>query len=467
MANSTKDAVSRQVQKEREALQSSCGLPFRDLLSAERIQLALDDAEVEFRERIFTPMVTLWAFLSQAIAGEDTSCQDAVSRVLVDRVARGKKPCSTDNHSYCQARRRLPETVIANLTRDMGQQLHRDAQEDWLWHGRRVTIVDGSTATMPDTPENQAEFPQGKSQKPGLGFPILRFVLLLSLSVGTALECALGPCRGKRTGEQNLFRQTWSAFRLGDVALADRLYDNYRDVVLLKRGGIDVVFGKNQSRQCDFRRGRRLGKDDHVVTWQKPQYHASRFESREEWESLPETIEMREVRLIVRRKGYRTRTVLVVTTLLDHAEYSPRELTDLFARRWHCELDIRSIKDALGMHHLRCNTPEMVRKELWVHLLAYNLIRVRMAQAAAVSGCLPRELSFTEAKRHIENFAPYLGTNDSTEYARIERALIDAIANGRLINRPGRKEPRAIKKRNQKYPYLTKPRAQARKRLVA
>jgi Transposase DDE domain len=467
MANRTKESVSRQLQQECKALQSSSGLPFSELLSEETIRSALDEAGIKFRERIFTPAVTFWAFLSQSIAGEDTSCQDAVSRVLVDRVARGKRPCSTDNNSYCQARQRLPEMAIANLTRQTGQQLHRDAQEDWLWHRRRVTIVDGSTATMPDTPENQAEFPQGKSQKPGLGFPILRFVLLLSLSVGTVLECALGPCRGKRSGEQNLFRQTWSAFRPGDVVLADRLYDNYRDVALLKRDGIDVVFGKNRSRQCDFRRGRRLGKDDHVVTWHKPQYHASRFESRQEWESLPETIEMREVRLVVRRKGYRTRTVVVVTTLLDGEEYSRRELTDLFALRWHCELDIRSIKVALGMHHLRCKTPEMVRKELWMHLLAYNLIRVRMAQAAAVSGCLPRELSFTDAKRHIENFAPYLSTTQGSEHARIERALIDAIASGRLSNRPGRKEPRAIKKRNQKYPYLTKPRAEARKRLPA
>jgi Transposase DDE domain len=338
MANRSKESVRSQVQKEREVLESSPGLPFRDLLSAERIQLALDDAGVEFRERIFTPAVTLWAFLSQAMAGEDTSCQDAVSRVLVDRVAQKKNPCSTETTSYCRARRRLPETMIAELTRDTGQQLHRDAQKDWLWHGRHVTIVDGSTATMPDTPENQAEFPQSKSQKPGLGFPILRFVLLLSLSVGTALECALGPCRGKRSGEQNLFRQTWNALSAGDVVLADRLYDNYRDVALLKRRGIDVVFGKNQSRHCDFRRGRRLGKDDHAVIWHKPQYHASRFESREEWKSLPDTIEMREVRLIVRRKGYRTRTVVVVTTLLDCTEYSRRELTDLFARRWHCEV---------------------------------------------------------------------------------------------------------------------------------
>ncbi len=467
MAHRTKESVLSQVQTELGALNSASGLPFRELLSGEKILSALEQAGIDFRERVFTPMVTLWAFLSQGMSGKDTSCQDAVSRVLADRVARGQKPCSPDTSSYCQARRRLPEQAIANLTRQTGQELHREAPEEWLWHGRRVKIVDGSTATMADTPENQAQFPQSKTQKPGLGFPILRFVVLLSLSVGTVLECALGGCRGKKTGEQSLFRQMWSALNPGDILLGDRLYDNYRDVALLKRGGVDTVFGKNSSRHCDFRRGQKLGKDDHVVVWKKPQYHASRFESRAEWKSLPETIEMREVRVTVRRKGYRTRTVAVITTLLDAEQYSTRELTDLFAERWHCELDLRSIKNALGMGHLRCKSPEMVRKELWMHLLAYNLIRVRMAQAAAVQGALPRKLSFTAAKRYIQNFAPYLSSHRGSEHCRLEAELLKAIAACRLDSRPGRKEPRAIKKRNQKYSYLTKSRAQARKKLMA
>jgi hypothetical protein len=466
MANRTKESVLSQVQTALTVLRSSSGLPFRDLLSGDRIIAALEQAGIDFRKRIFTPMVTLWAFLSQEVAG-GTSCQDAVSRVLAERVARGQKPCSPDTNSYCQARRRLPEAVIANLTRQTGRELHRDALEEWRWNGRSVKIVDGSTITMADTPENQAEFPQSKTQKPGLGFPILRFVAVLSLSVGTVLECALGACRGKKTGEQSLFRQIWGTFVSGDILVGDRLYDNYRDVVLLKRDGVDCVFGKNSSRHCDFRRGRKLGKHDHIVVWQKPQYHASRFKSREEWKSLPETVEMREVRTIVRRKGFRTRTVVIVTTLLDAEQYSARELTDLFAERWHCELDLRSIKKALGMDHLRCKTPEMVRKELWTHLLAYNLIRVRMAQAAALHGRLPRRLSFTAAQNHIHNFAPYLSTTTGAKRCRLEAELLRAIAACRLDNRPGRKEPRAIKKRNQKYSYLTKPRSQARKGLPA
>lgn len=467
MANRTRESLLGHVQAELENLDSSKGLPFRHLLSHERISAALERAGVEFRDRVYNPLVTLWAFLSQVVARKDSSCEDAVSRVLADRVAHGRKACSTDTSSYCQARLRLPEQVIVDLTRETGRELHREARAHWLWKGRRVVLVDGSTATMADTPENQAEYPQSRNQKAGLGFPILRFVVLLSLAVGTTLECALGACHGKKTGEQSLFRRTWDALDEHDIVLGDRLYDSYRDIALLKARGVDVLFGKKQSRDCDFRRGRKLGRNDHVVVWNKPRYDTSRYESKEVWESLPDEMEMREVRVTIRRKGYKTRTVAVVTTLLDPQQYSAEELTDLFSQRWHCELDLRSIKQALGMHHLKCKTPEMVRKELWMHLLAYNVIRVRMAQAAALHGVAPRTLSFSAAKTLIHNFAPHLSTTSGAEHRRIELELLRAIARCPVGQRPGRKEPRAVKKRVQKYSYLTKPRTEARKHLTA
>lgn len=467
MANRTKESVLGQVQSERQSLESSEALPFRELLNGERVLAALKAEKVEFRDRIFNPMVTLWAFLSQVIARKDSSCEDAVSRVLADRVARGEKACSSDTNSYCQARGRLPEPLLANLTRELGRELAGLALPEWLWKERHIKIADGSTATMADTRENQAAYPQSRNQKAGLGFPILRFVVILSLSVGTVLECAVGACRGKKTGEQSLFRETWDALEANDIVLGDRLYDAYRDIALLRGRGIDVVFGRKQSRHCDFRRGRQLGPDDHVVVWKKPKYDASRYANKKEWESLPQEMEMREVRTTVRRPGYRMRKVVIVTTLLDPQQYPAKDLTDLFSQRWHCELDLRSIKQALGMCHLRCKTPEMVRKELWTHLLAYNLIRVRMAQAAAVHGPAPRSLSFTAAKILIHNFAPYLGCTSRYEHRRLEAELLQAIARCRLPKRPGRKEPRAVKKRQQKYSYLTKPRYQARKRLAA
>jgi hypothetical protein len=467
MAHRTKEALAGHVQLEFERLESEEGLPFRELLDEKRLRDALQRAGVKWRDGIYPPMVTLCAFLSQAIATDDPSCQNAVSRVLVDRVRRKLKPCSTDTSSYCTARGRLPEQVVADLTRERGQGLHRQAPSDWLWNGRRIVLVDGSTETMDDTPANQEEYPQSRGQKAGLGFPILRYVVLLSLAVGTALECAIGPCRGKHTGEQSLFRRTWDALHPGDLVLGDCLYDAYRDIVQLKARGIDSLFGKKQSRKCDFRKGRRLGKDDHLVVWKKTKYTASRYQSREEWKLLPDEIEMREVRVTVRRKGHKTRTIMIVTTLLDAEQYPVKDLAALFAARWNCELDLRSIKRVLGMHHSRCQSPEMVRKELWMHLLAYNLIRVRMAQAAARHDVLPRELSFTAATNHIHNFAHDLRSASGPEHDRIEGELLKAIAACRVGNRPGRKDPRAVKKRQQKYSFLTQPRNLARKRLAA
>jgi hypothetical protein len=281
------------------------------------------------------------------------------------------------------------------------------------------------------------------------------------------LDCAISGCKGKKTGEESLFRSVWGALQPGDIVLGDSLYDAYRDIALLRSQGIDCLFGKKQSRQCDFRRGRRLGPDDHVVIWKRPKYDSQRFGSREEWEQLPEEMEMREVRLRVRRRGFRTRTIVIVTTLLDAQEYSSAELTGLFGQRWHCELDLRSIKQVLGMHHLRCRSPSMVRKALWTFLLGYNLIRVRMAQAAAVHGVLPRCLSFTAAKTHVHHFAIYLSLAPADEFRRLEAELLKLIAACEVVSRPGRKEPRAVKKRTQKYSYLTKPRTQARKQLAA
>ena len=467
MAIGSKEAVSQQVQSEVQKDRESEGLPFRDLLSEERILEALANAGVEFRDRIYTPMVTLWAFLSQVMDGKESSCQKAVSRVLADRVERHKPACSPDTSSYCAARARLPEKAIADLARETGQKLDQKVDENLLWKGRHVAIVDGSTYTMADTEENQKEYPQSSSQKAGLGFPMARIVVFLSLAVGTVLECAMGAARGKKTGEQSLFRATWNVLKSGDIVLGDCLFDAYRDIAQLKDRSVDSVFGKKQSRKVDFRHGQQLGPHDHVVTWHKPKYDANRFSSKAEWDALPDTLSMREIRIKVRRKGYRTRTIMIVTTLLDATIYSAKDLTELFAMRWHCELDLRSIKRSLGMHHLRCKTPEMVRKEMWTHLLAYNLIRVRMAQAAVVHGLKPRNISFSAAKSLIQEFAKPLKKARGAEVARIEGELLKAISKCKVGNRPGRKEPRAVKKREKKYSYLTKPRAKARKGLKA
>ena len=459
---------ARQVRAERQALQAQDGLPFRKLLAPERIAAALTAAGIEFRERIYTPMVTLWAFLSQVVGTTNGSCEDAVARIAADRAARGRGRCSPDTSSYCEARARLPEEVLRRLALETGQQLHQGAQSDWLWKGRSVKIADGSTALLPDTPENQAAYPQSSTQKKGLGFPMVRFVVILSLAAGAVLECAVGACAGKGTGELTLFRQLWKVLVSGDILLADRLYDSFRDISQLKARGVDCLCGMHVTRRPDFRRGRQLGQDDHVVVWHKPRYNHVRYDSREQWEALPESIEMREIRRVIRRKGLRTRKVVLVTTLLDAKLYPAADVAALFAQRWNCELDLRSIKRSLGMYQLRCRTPEMARKELWTYLLGYNLIRARMAQAAAVHDCPPRKLSFTGARTQMEHFGQRMqSAADPQTRDRIELAMLAAIAGCRVGDRPDRKEPRELKRRSQKYPLMTKPRTQARQRLTA
>ena len=467
MAYRSKQGLQRHLQNEVQELKSSAELPFRKLLDERRLCASLARAGKAFRKRVFDPLTTLCAFLSQCVASKDSSCEDAVSRVLADRIARGESRCSPDTGSYCNARSRLPEQAIADLARETAQELEQQSPQKWLWKGRHVKIIDGSTAELTDTPENQAEYPQSRTQKAGLGFPMLRMAVLFSLATGAALEGALGPCRGKKTGEQSLFRRMWDALQPGDIVLGDRLFDAYRDIAQLLARGVDTVFGKKQSRRCDFRQGRKLGRDDHIVTWKKPPFDSKRFDTRAEWEALPDEIQMRELRCVVRRPGFLTRVVIVVTTLLDAELYTAQDVAQLFAQRWHCELDLRSIKQSLGMRRLRCKTPAMARKELWVYLLAYNLIRVRMAQAAQVHGELPRNLSFTSAKTHIHNFADKMGAASKPLRDRLEAELLLAIASCRVGQRPGRKEPRAVKKRQQKYSYLTKPRLQARQRLAA
>lgn len=466
MADSTGKSIAEQVQTEMKALLESASLPFAALLSVERITAALKSAGIESQESVYTPQVTLWAFLTQVLI-KDGSCETAVAHVLVHRIEKGLEACSSSTGSYCDARKRLPESFISGLATDVGTELHNQAPNEWKLHGREILTVDGSTAIMTDTKKNQEEYPQSSNQKQGLGFPILRFVVLLSLATGTVLGCAIGACRGKKTGEQSLFRKLSNQLKKGTILLGDCLFDAYVDIGELQQKGVDVVFGMKQSRKHDFRRGRKLGPDDHVVLWTKPKYNKSRFDSREEWDALPETMEMREARLIVKRRGYKTRIIMVITTLLDAEMYTKADLMNLFAQRWHCEVDLRSIKCSLGVGNLKCKSPSMVRKELWMYLLAYNLIRTQMAKVAAASNKLPRTLSFQSTRTFINVFLHAIERADPETRDRLEWALLTAISGCEVGNRPGRKEPRAVKKRTQKYPKLNKPRVEARKGLPA
>jgi len=465
MGHCSKSDACRRVPATLEQLEQSEGLPFEQLLSREMITDMLERLNVQFRDRLYSPYVTLWAFLSQ-VSDRCGTCQSAVLRVAAFMKARFGKHCSSETTSYCEARQRLPLPLLEGLTRETGQGLDREAPTEWLWHDRRVTIVDGSTASMPDTPDNQAEFPQSTNQKEGLGFPVARIVVLLSLSVGTVLDAAMRGTHGKLTGELSLFREMHASIHPDDIVLGDRLYDSYRDIAEIRQSDADAVFGMKQSRNCDFRQGRKLGKNDHVVTWEKPPFDRSRID-RATWESLPDEMEMRELSVTVRRKGFRSRTITIVTTLLDARQYPADDLADLFRLRWNCELDIRALKTHMGMHEFRCKTPEMVRKEFWAYLLAYNLIRIRMAQAGAIYGVPPREMSFTTAKEAVAIYSDLMLLADDRLQAELVDDMLHHIASHRVGKRPGRVEPRAVKRRKSKHSHLTKPRAQARKELTS
>jgi hypothetical protein len=445
-------------------LAQSDGLPFSELLPAAKIAHALAEHGEPYRRRIYTAPVTLWTFLSQVLS-QDHSCRDAVARVFAWRVSQNLKSCSTNPGSYCEARQRLPLEAIRKVARDTAGEAEATAETAWLWKGRHVKIVDGTTATMADTPANQNEYPQRRNQKQGVGFPIARIVVIFSLACGTVLDAIVGPMRGKKTGETTLFRQIQSLLKVGDVLLGDRLFASYQDLATLRSQGADVVARQHASRRTDFRRGHWLATGDHVVVWRRPRFKSARVE-RDYWEALPKCMEVRELRFKVVQKGFRPSEITLVTTLLDSIAYSKDDLCELYRERWHCELDLRSIKTSLQMGHLRCKSPEMVEKEIWVHFLAYNLIRQTMAEAARAHSVLPRHLSFKGACQFVNSFAVYLAMEPSFKY-RLWSALLFAIAQHEVGDRPNRIEPRALKYRQGKYPYMTQPRNELRKQLCA
>ena len=443
------------------------GLPFQDVLTAEHIERVAAEEHVHFGGAaggVYTVPVTLWAFLTQVLSREK-ACVAAVARIIVLRMALGLTPCAAETGAYCKARAKLPERFLQRLTLDVAQRVERNAPASWCWKGRHVFLADGSTVTMPDTAENQHAYPQPRTQKPGLGFPIARVVVLLALATAVLAGAAIGPYVGKNQGEPALLHALLDQLQTGDVLLGDRYYASYWLIALALTRGLDVVFRQHQRRRTDFRCGLRLGTDDHLVVLTKPKRPAWLDEAT--YAALPETLTVREVRTTVSRPGYRVKELVIVTTLLEADRYTKDDLTDLYHQRWQVELDLRSIKTHLAMNVLRCKTPEMVRKEIWTHLLAYNLTRQVMAQAAAEKGIRPRDCSFLGAVQTLNEFRLVLATAAAETFAERLQMLLAAIAAHRVGDRPGRCEPRAVKRRPKPLRYLTKPRAQARAQLLS
>ena len=402
------------------------------------------------RERLYPPTETLSMFLAQALS-EDGSCQNAVNDAMVKRLIGGMKPGSTDTGGYCRARKRLPEQMVSTLARQTGGIIAEGAASWWQWQGRPVRLVDGATVTLADTEENQEIYPQSNSQKAGLGFPICRVVGLLCLGSGALLDAAVGPCKGKGGDEQSLLRDLLDNLQADDILLGDSFYPSYFLLWELVRGGVDGIFEQYgaRKRSTDFKKGEKLGARDHLVVWTKPKKRPD-WMSPYEYDQAPKRLKVRE---------YQADGKIMVSTFLCPKQTPRKALKALYRQRWNVELDLRNIKTTLGMEHLRCKTLEMAVKELWIYLLAYNLIRLLMAQAALLADQIPRQLSF---KHTVQIWMAWQQRGGGCHNAVCINALLVLIAEQRVGLRPGRIEPRALKRRPKPFPLLTKPRLIAR-----
>jgi putative transposase len=440
-------------------------LPFAAVLTEADVRQIFAEEQVQFgqvRHSFWTPALTLWAFLWQVLS-PDKSCRQAVANVALALALTGE-PSDLDTGLYCRARAKVPASALKRLAVLVGQRLETASPEAWLWKGRHVKLVDGSTSQLADTEENQEAFPQQSQQKQGLGFPLIRWVVLLSLATAVVQGFAYGPYAGKETGETALFRELLEYVQRGDIVLADRYYCSYFLVALLQRLGVDVVMRLHQRRHYDCRRGQRLGAGDHIVEWLKPQ--RPDWLSTELYAELPDQIRMREIYRQVNEPGCRVQELVLATTLLDAEEYSADEVADLYSKRWLVELDIRALKTTLGMDCLACKTPFLVEREIWAHLLAYNLVRKVGAQVAQLIEEHPRSIRFKATKQAILAGWQQATRLQGTDYVRVEKAMLKRLRKQKVGNRPGRCEPRAVKRRPKPHKRLTEPREQARAKLL-
>jgi hypothetical protein len=443
------------------------GLPFAQVLSAQDIERAFAEKGALFgQDDIFSTQIVLWAFLAQVLRdGKGAACAAAVADIATYMQQTGGPVPSGDTGDYCRARAKLDPSTLRRLAGQTGRELDEQVPADWLWHGLRARLVDGFTFTLMDTPQNQRAFPQAKTQKPGVGLPIARACAVLSLATGAIRDLAVGPYAGKQTGENALLRRLLDGFDEGDVAVFDRYYCSFILLAMLGLRRIHCCTRLHQNRDSNFRRGRRLGDHDHLVTWTRPQRPA--WMPHERYALIPTTLTLRELQFNVVVPGRRTETITVMTTLTDPVAYPQEDIAGLYGYRWNAELDIRVIKQTLGLDHVCCKTPEMVERQLWTTLLAYNLIRKVMATAAALHGKQPRQLGFTLACQTILSSWMLLATGSCRNAQELRRSALARIAANEVANRPGRIEPRVLKRRRHRYPLMTRPRPELRLDLCA
>jgi hypothetical protein len=447
-----------------ESFLSRAGLPFADVLDAAAIERAFACRDGLFAAAdIYSTPVVLWAFLAQVLRdGKGAACAAAVADIATYTQQTGGRPPAGDTGDYCRARAKLDPDALRDLVGQAARRLEAEARPDWLWRGRHAKLVDGFTFTMPDTPANQQTFPQQNTQAVGVGLPIARACAVLSLATAAIHDVAVGPYQGKETGETALLRKMLGSFNAGDVVVFDRYYGSYMTLALLGERAVDVCVRLHQRRPADFRRGESLGPFDRLVTWKRPARPS--WMTPQQYERIPETLTVRMLQFDVRQPERRVETITVVTTLTDPVAYPKEAIADLYDYRWNAELDIRDIKQTLGLDHARCKTPPMVMREVWVTLLAYNLIRGVIATAAAVHHAQPRQIGFTLACQTILSSWMLLAAGACRDPQCLTTMALKRIAANPVANRPGRIEPRVLKRRRHRYPLMQAPRDVLRKK---
>lgn len=401
------------------------------------------------RDCIYTLRRTFYGFLYQVL-NPGTPCREIVRQIQALLALHGLRRVDGHSGAWCLARKRLPLELLQRARHAATQCAQK---REGLWRGFSVKVIDGTCISLPDTPANQRAYPQPGGQAPGCGFPSLKLVGVFSLATGALLDFAKG---NKHQHETRIFRALLNAFGPGDLALADRGFASYANMAMLLAAKVPSVFRLHQSRPGDMRKGKALGKNDRLQVWKRPPQKPAGFPARL-WKTLPEELSVRVLRYTVPQKGWRCRRLWLMTTLLDAQAYPAAELAGLYARRWQIELWLRDIKTTMGMEVLRTQCPEMVHRELEMFLLAYNLIRCLMAQAAARHDVALERVSFKGSVDACRQFSAAIAQARSQKRQKLLLdELLLAIARDPVPERPGRREPRAVKRRPKPYALLNR-----------
>jgi DDE family transposase len=417
--------------------------------------LSQAEAGPNSRDRLYCPRCTFWAFLWQLL-NPGASCREAVRQIQALFCLAVGRAVDEGTSAYCQARARLPLCVLARARQAAADHADKLLPESLRrWRGWRPKVLDGTTLSLADTPKNQAAYPQSASQKPGCGFPFIRLVGLFSLSSGALLGYAKG---NKHLAELPLLFRLRRLFQPGDLLLADRGFASYVLIALLEKMGVACLFRLHQARPHDLRQGIRLGKKDRLWVWRKPQQKPP-YLPKSLWQRVPDELIVRVLKTQLSIPGFRTHSVTLVTTLSDPKAYPANELSQLYLRRWRIELWWRHLKTTLGMEVLRCQSPAMVHKELEMYLAGYNFIRCLITESAALYGKPVEQISFKGSVDALRQYSPLVAQARSRkQQSRLITKLLETLALDLVPDRPGRREPRAVKRRPKPYPLLTKPR---------